>query len=361
MTAAPGDLVSGRTSRLAGPILAATLAAVLGAPAFLQPLSTSIYDTGITASSGTFILNGQVPYRDFWLLYGPLSGYISAALTWLAGPNLVVLHSASYVVLILTAVVGQRLVRRRVGPVSSAVIATCAVAIPLVDVGLGLWSWSIAMLFALSAVAVAVDRRTGRGADVIVGALLAMAILTRLDVGAYAVIAVTIAFRRIRPSFVAAAIVLPVAIAFIVVAPWPALFEQMVWYPIVGPRTFRGTPVPDLLLIGNDSTFRTWILYWGPIAIIAGVLVARLRGRRLTRGETALLILALLCRLQAFGRPDDAHSAQAAVPAMLLIAYLVAGPHRAPTRIALGLAGGALRRVRQRPLPLVGRPEARLR
>ena len=31
---------------------------------------TALYDGGITASAGMFILHGAVPYRDFWLLYG---------------------------------------------------------------------------------------------------------------------------------------------------------------------------------------------------------------------------------------------------------------------------------------------------
>ena len=251
MTSVP-YLVPARTSRLAGPVLAAVLAAVLGAPAFLQPLSTSIFDAGITASSGTFILNGQLPYRDFWLLYGPLAGYIAAALTWLGGTDPVVLRAAGYVVVILTALVGQRLVRHRVGPVSSAIIGAFAATIPLVDFGLGLSSWSIAMLFGLSAILVAAERPTGRGADVLVGTLLALTILARLDLGGYAVIAVTIAFRRIQPGVVAAAIVLPVVVVMLALVPWSALFEQLVWFPIVGQPTFRSTPIPSLWPVGAD-------------------------------------------------------------------------------------------------------------
>lgn len=38
-----------------GPILAAVLAGILAAPGFLEPMSLSVYDAGITASSGTFI------------------------------------------------------------------------------------------------------------------------------------------------------------------------------------------------------------------------------------------------------------------------------------------------------------------
>jgi hypothetical protein len=340
MTSVP--LVSARTGRLAGPVLAAVLAAILGAPAFLQPLSTSIFDAGITASSGTFILNGQLPYRDFWLLYGPLAGYISAALTWLGGTDPIVLRVAGYVVVILTALVGQRLVRHRVGPVSSAIIAAVAATIPLIDLGLGLSSWSIAMLFALCAVEVAAERGKGRGTDVLMGVLLALAILARLDLGGYAVIAVTIAFRRIQPSVVAAVIVLPVALAILAIVPWPAVYEQLVWFPIVGQPTFRSTPIPSLWPVGVDSTWRTWLLYWGPVAILLGVIIARIRGRQLTRTEIALLALALLCRLQVSSRPDGPHAAQAAVPALLLLGYLVAGAHRAPTRIVLGLAGALL-------------------
>jgi hypothetical protein len=324
---------------LAGPGLAALLAAILAAPSFLQPLTLTMYDAGITASSGTFILNGQLPYRDFWLLYGPLAGYISAGLTWLTGPDVRVLNLAGYVVVMLTAVIGQRLVATRVGPLPSAVVAACAATIPLVVVGLGLSSWSLAMMLGLAAIAAA--RHPGRRSDVVVGSLIVLAILARLDLGCYAAIAVLIAFRRTRPLVVAAVVLVPIALWFAAVVPWPALYEQLIWYPIVGPRLYRAIPAPSVWPMTQDTMLMSWLLYWGPLAIIAATIIVRIRGRRMSSAETALLILAILCRLQTLGRADDWHSAQAAVPALLLIGYLAAGSHRVTVRMALG-AGACL-------------------
>src|SRR6476659_8446401 len=38
----------------------------------------SAYDGGISSSAATFTLHGLLPYRDYWLLYGPLSGALLA-------------------------------------------------------------------------------------------------------------------------------------------------------------------------------------------------------------------------------------------------------------------------------------------
>ena len=333
------ESLSKRDSRT-GLILAAVLAAILGAPAYAQPLSRSVYDAGISASSGTFILNGQVPYRDFWLLYGPLAGYISAAVIWLTGQNLTAFLTVGYVVLILTAVVGQRLICHRVGVLPSAAIAACAAALPLVDFGLGLSSWSVSMLFGLAAIWVA--SRGGRYSDLLAGLLLGLAVLARLDLGAYAAIAMLIAFRRVRPILMSVVVLLPLALVLLSIVPWSALFEQLVWYPVVGQRAFRSLPAPSLWAEGLATSPRSWLLYWGPVLVILGAIATRLRGRRFEPGETALLALAILCRLQTLSRADDWHSAQAAVPALLLLAFIFAGKHRAPTRLALGVGAGLL-------------------
>ena len=85
-------------------MVAALTAALLAAPMLRAQLS--LYDGGITASAGTFILHGRVPYRDFWLLYGPLTAYVAAALTALFGTNLTVLRGTGIVVVVVTAALG---------------------------------------------------------------------------------------------------------------------------------------------------------------------------------------------------------------------------------------------------------------
>ena len=70
--------------------MTALVAVTLAAPMLRAPLST--FDGGIAASAGTFILHGRVPYRDFWLLYTPLGGYLAAGLTAVFGTDVTVLR-----------------------------------------------------------------------------------------------------------------------------------------------------------------------------------------------------------------------------------------------------------------------------
>src|SRR5436190_12369107 len=47
----------------------------------------SAYDGGISSSAATFTLLGLLSYRDYWLLYGPLSGFLLAILSAILGPS----------------------------------------------------------------------------------------------------------------------------------------------------------------------------------------------------------------------------------------------------------------------------------
>ena len=67
--------------------------------------------------------------------------------------------------------------------------------------------------------------------------------------------------------------------------------------------------------------------------------------------DLALLILAVLCRLQTLGRADTAHDAQAAVPAILLAAYALSGVGSRAGRYAIAL--GAAVFIALAALPLV--------
>jgi hypothetical protein len=87
---------------LVGPTFVAALgAAALAAKGLIVPVS--MFDAGINASAGTFILHGLVPYRDFWMLYGPLGGYL-AALVSVVSPLQRDDHSASTITPVIDAV-----------------------------------------------------------------------------------------------------------------------------------------------------------------------------------------------------------------------------------------------------------------
>lgn len=89
--------------RIAGRI--AGLAAVAGLAGYLLHLSwlrwgaDLVYDVGREMSVPAFILQGRMPYRDFFYLYGPLPPFLSAAAYAVLGVRLASLHIAGGVAL----------------------------------------------------------------------------------------------------------------------------------------------------------------------------------------------------------------------------------------------------------------------
>jgi hypothetical protein len=333
-----------------GWLAAAALAGLVALPALLAPLSqTTLYDGGITASAGTFIAHGRLPYRDFWLLYGPLTGYLAAASTLLLGVDILVLRGIGLLLVMVTSAIGYGLVGDRVPVIPRVTLASIAALVPVYHVGLDLAPWTLSLMLAMAAILVI--RGGGSRALFVAGVLVGLASLARLDVGAYALIAIVIASRSWRPILGAAIVVAPVAIFFLLVVPIDALVEQLIWYPIVGPRVYRGIPAPDLSAAFAPGGTVDWLLYWAPLALIVLAIVRRLRTGVMSPTDLALLILAILCRLQTLGRADAIHDAEAAVPAILLAAYVFSGMSSRVGRVSVAM--GAAVFIALAALPLV--------
>ncbi len=108
--------------------------------------------------------------------------------------------------------------------------------------------------------------------------------------------------------------------------PVESLFEQLVWYPLVGTRAYRAVSL-EASLDGPNAIFGSILVGWLPRAAI--LLTGSLVALRRRRGLGALTIFALLCQLQTLGRADLPHLAQAAGPALLLTAaWFPARPRR---------------------------------
>jgi hypothetical protein len=331
-------------------VLAGLIAVALAAPMLRAPLS--IFDGGIAASAGTFILHGRIPYRDFWLLYGPLTAYLAAALTAIFGTDLIVLRTAGLVMVGLTALLGYWLVRDRAPGLPGVVLAAVAAGIGVRWTGVDLWPWAVAMILVFGALLVA---RGGSNRQLVAaGLLLGLSVLTRQDLGAYAVIAVCVSTRSLRPVVGAAIVLIPAGVLLIVAVPIQALVEQLVWYPLVGPREFRGLPGPGLTTVLDPGATLDWILYWPPLAILA-LAIARLWQRRsMPPTYLALLILGLLCRLQTLGRADGEHTAEAIVPVILLLAVVVDRPRSFPARMALSTGVALMIAISALPITTLG-------
>jgi hypothetical protein len=326
----PGfDALRANTRRLravvrqaSGTIIVAAAAGIIAAPGLAAPLS--VYDGGITASAATFIRHGQLPYRDFWLLYGPLAGYLGAALSTIFGSSVLVMRLAGLVLVMLTAAIGYRLIRVRAPGISGGFLAVVAATIPTLWMRLDLASWQLSMVLAM--LALDVGLRGGPRSHLVAGAIVGLAALARLDLGAYALIAIVVQSRSLRPLVGAAAVFAPFALVFVLLVPLQSLWEQLVWYPLVGTQVFRKLPGPTPFgfLTGEEPV--TWGIYYLPVLLIGGALVRRLLTGSIATPFVGLTVLALMVRLQTVGRADPTHASQAFGVGLLLAAYVVSTP-----------------------------------
>jgi hypothetical protein len=290
----------------------AFIAMAMALPSLLAPIST--YDGGLAPSSATFILHGDLPYRDFWWLYGPGSPAIVAVFTAIFGPSLLLLRLIGVGFLGLQAGMGYLLLRTRLSHVPAAVIALASGHAPVVLLGLDPSAWSVSMSLAIAglAIRVALPHRS-----FLAGLVLGFALLARFDVGVYALLAALVSPNR-RPLIAGfACVATPLAAILLILAPVGNLWEQVVWYPLVGPRQFRGLPSPNIddwivLLINLP------LLVIPRLAILAAAVRLSLARDR-PAAFSSLLVFAALCQLQTQGRSDIFHYAQAATPGLLLL------------------------------------------
>ena len=186
------------------------------------------------------------------------------------------------------------------------------------------------------------------------GFLVGLCVLTRQDLGAYALIAVSISSRSLRPVIGASIILIPAGVLLLLAVPVQALVEQLVWYPLVGQREFRALPVPELTSVLDAGATLDWMLFWPPLAILAAGVVRLWQRRGIDPTFVALLILGFLCRLQTLVRADSDHMAEAVVPVVLLLAFLVERPRTFPARLALSTGAALLIAIAALPVTTLG-------
>lgn len=147
---------------------------------------------GVNIVGADRVLDGDIPYRDFWTMYAPGQFYLTAGLFWLFGRHLLVQGIAAVVLRGLAAGMLFRLVRRlEVSRPAAAVVSTVFVS--------SLWSTAPQidsyvpilplLLIAIERVVAFLRQRDGRSL-MIAGALLGVAAWFKHDVAAYVAIAV---------------------------------------------------------------------------------------------------------------------------------------------------------------------------
>ena len=151
------------------------------------------YDEGLTLLNATRVMQGDIPYHDFWTLYAPGHFYALAALFRVVGTNVLaarVLDTLCRIALsLLVYLVGRRMTSRWAAVVPYALVTLWVGAI-------GFYSYPIFPALALClSVLLGLFRYMDTGRRrwlALAGILAGMAAIVRLDFGAYAALGAAI-------------------------------------------------------------------------------------------------------------------------------------------------------------------------
>jgi hypothetical protein len=292
------------------------IAGLVVLPNAFGPLS--VFDAGLSASAATFMLHGEVPYRDFWWLYGPGSGILVAIPTAIFGPSLAIPRLIGLCLVLLQAGIVYSLVRKQADHLPSALIAIASVGPEVALTELDVTSWSLSVTLALLSIYCRTSTSASPGwAGVIAG----FTFVTRLDVGGYLLLALLVlpGRRRLLGGF--ASVSLPFLAFAAATTPLGDLYDQLIGYPLFGLREFRSVPPPNL----NDA--RALVLFLPviliPKAAIAAAFIRLAVVRHLPHTFLVVALFAALCQLQTLGRGDFSHQAQAATAGFVLLGLWV--------------------------------------
>jgi len=339
----------------------------------------NFYDEGFAMFGSTRVLNGDVPYKDFWAIYPPGQFYLVAGIIKIFGANL--LNARIYDTLIrFLMVIGVYLITKKLANQRLALLAALIAGLMLASAGfysyavfpcmtLGLWSIVCSLVY--------MDKRH-KGWLLLSGVLLGISMLIRWDIGTYAAISLLAAsyLELLAPglypsligdrpgshplkSFKLATLLNPLKELIWVFVPmvtiavlgygsiglqsgWKNLFEQVFYFPTFVLHSVRWLPYPSLIppdLIGSATYYESqiptfnppsedWFRFYLPImtlGIAVVLLVIRLFKDRnhLNQGFFTLIGLTLFGGLlfnQALSRYDLIHVTPASILTFMVAA-----------------------------------------
>lgn len=343
--------------RYAEPLVAFVLAVLvlgyrLGAGIF-------VFDEGLSLVGSLRVLAGEVPYRDFWTLYGPGAFYLNAAAFGLFGPSVMVARVLSLI--LEAAVAAETLVLSRAlgGRVAGWLAFVLAVAFTAAIQPNSGYPAVPALAAALGAVVAAGIH----GSPLAAGILTGVTALFRHDFAAYSAIALvaryaalgagTAAFPRrdlVRLLAGLAAVVVPAyGLLLSVVGPDP-LAHQLIVFPATILPQYAHLPVLDRAWSPGDPADAVLLL--AGVMVLAAIVVtlsiglAVARDRALASRPRVLLALVLSLLVLALAnharfRFDPIHTWPLILTALPLVAAAPFSPLPRVARLAsaIGAAG----------------------
>lgn len=345
----------------------------------------NFYDEGVFVYGAARVLNGDVPYRDFWTVHAPAQFYTLAALYKVFGPSMMVARVATLTGLCLLSAVVY-LVARKVLPQPYAVLVYVLWVIRAGAYrGFSVNNLYPALLFSLvSALAICRHFATAKRPPLILGGLLAgVATAFRQDYGVYTMVAAgsalgvfgfanptdfsTTSSRRIMAAgktigyyaLGVAMVVVPVGVYFVRAAGLRVLIETLVLFPLATYPHYYALPFPSLMPNPLDHTLSENVIAFligfpfyftlGIYALAATRLAARWWkglvdwGRHEAWCEVLVLALGVALLHHVWRRPDGWHLFAALIPATVLFGVLVSRIREIPKgRFALVLVAASV-------------------
>jgi hypothetical protein len=287
------------------------------------------FDEGIRLSGAERVLAGEVPYRDFYALYGPAHFYLPALLFRIFGAQILGLRLASLAVNAFGAVVVCCFCRAAgLGP-RGTLLAYLLFLLPRAEYGAQLYLCDPALALILAAGALLISSPGISPRVFLTGVLLGGAMLFRHDFGVYGVIAAVGAIislrddrgptrtRRLGLLLLGVLIVSGTGYGLLALGGLRPIIDCMIRYPtLVMPFRRLHYPASFVLRSLRSPPWKPPILvYLAPavtLLLALGLLAPGLRGRLLGvgRNRSALifaLTLASGLSVYGFGRCDFQH------------------------------------------------------
>ena len=310
----------------------------------------SMYDEGIVLTGAMRVEAGQVPHRDFYFIYGPANIYLLAGLFKVFGQSLLVERLFDLLIKALIVTAAYTIVSRLCREMIALYVA---IIVALWLFGLSVFGYATTPISLLNMVGSFIilpvfAGQISKQRMMAAGALSGAAVLFRYDTGiallgihaCVVAVAVILRFqgtaRRLRmftfifwPYLVGFALVtIPAAMYYASVAPFSALFHDVLLFPAKYYRSARHLPFPGLTLKGLEN-----LGVYLPIAIAAISIYALIKVRARAEGQIAQLpkwygfqicftFLTLVMYLKGLVRVAPLQMYLAVIPSLLVLAVL---------------------------------------
>ena len=320
----------------------------------------SVYDESLSLYGALRVFHGQLPYRDFWTMYPPGEFYALALAFRLFGVLAIWDRAIFIAANALTAIAILYILSRITGRPWLSRFATFATLLWLSARPSYAFPIYPSLTFILIATACMLRRwRDGNTRPVLwAGAALGVSAVFRHDLALYALISLSLAsiihqldFPRprrehvwtpLRLSLAALLIVSPVLILLLIRVPSHDLYYDLLYVPGVIYPKVRSLPFPNLaqILHGFRHPYALnppmqgdieYNIVWLPPLVVLASLIMLLENRRhrtlpawTATNLVCLTLLTALLFLKGFVRVSPLHMVPGIVPALILLACLVA-------------------------------------